>query len=181
MVHNVIESYWKLSAGKKTMVFNVNLNHNAAVYNAFRNEGLNVYSITGDTEKKERSEILQKFKVEKDAIICNVGVLTAGFDEPTIETIILNRATKSLSLYLQMIGRGSRPSENKSKFNVIDLGKNTVRHGYYDDYFDWLLVTMLQVTDYYYYFTYYTIHTHTHTHTYYSIGSIGKTKNVCNL
>jgi superfamily II DNA or RNA helicase len=137
MVHNVIESYWKLSAGKKTMVFNVNLNHNAAVYNAFKNEGLNVYSITGDTEKKERSEILQKFKAENDAIICNVGVLTAGFDEPTIETIILNRATKSLSLYLQMIGRGSRPSENKSKFTVIDLGKNTVRHGYYDDYFDW--------------------------------------------
>jgi superfamily II DNA or RNA helicase len=137
MVHNVIESYWKLSPGKKTMVFNVNLNHNAAVYSAFKNEGLNVYSITGETEKKERAEILSKFKDQKDAIICNVGVLTAGFDEPSIETIILNRATKSLSLYLQMIGRGSRPSENKSFFTVIDLGKNTVRHGYYDDYIDW--------------------------------------------
>lgn len=139
MVRNVIESYWKLSPGKKTMVFNVNLNHNAAVYHAFKEEGLNVYSITGETEKKERAEILTKFKAEKDAIICNVGVLTAGFDEPTIETIILNRATKSLSLYLQMIGRGSRPNNEsgKKKFTVIDLGKNTIRHGYYDDYFDW--------------------------------------------
>jgi superfamily II DNA/RNA helicase len=96
-----------------------------------------VYSITGETEKKERAEILQKFKQEPDAIICNVGVLTAGFDEPTIETIILNRATKSLSLYLQMIGRGSRLSENKSNFTVIDLGKNTARHGQYTDFFDW--------------------------------------------
>lgn len=137
MVNNVIESYWKLSAGKKTLIFNVNLKHNDAVYTSLLFEGLNVYSITGETEKKERAEILQKFKEEPDAIICNVGVLTAGFDEPTIETIILNRATKSLSLYLQMIGRGSRLSENKSNFTVIDLGKNTARHGQYTDYFDW--------------------------------------------
>jgi superfamily II DNA or RNA helicase len=137
MVKNVIESYWKISPGKKTLIFNVNLNHNKAVYDAFVSEGLNVYSITGETEKKERAEILTKFKQQSDAIICNVGVLTAGFDEPTIETIILNRATKSLSLYLQMIGRGSRISENKERFIVIDLGKNTVRHGYYDDFIDW--------------------------------------------
>lgn len=137
MVANVIESYWKLSSGKKTLIFNVNLKHNDAVYNALVREGLNVYKITGETEKKERAEILQKFKEQSDAIICNVGVLTAGFDEPSIETIILNRATKSLSLYLQMIGRGSRISENKEKFTVIDLGKNTSRHGQYDDFIDW--------------------------------------------
>ena len=74
---------------------------------------------------------------QQNAILCNVGVLTTGFDEPSIETIILNRATKSLSLYLQMVGRGSRLSENKEKFLVLDLGKNTTRHGAYTDYFDW--------------------------------------------
>ena len=137
MVANVIESYWKLSAGKKTLIFNVNLKHNDAVYYALLSEGLNVYKLTGETEKKERAEILQKFKSERDAIICNVGVLTAGFDEPSIETVILNRATKSLSLYLQMIGRGSRLHTNKDKFTVIDLGKNTIRHGQYTDFFDW--------------------------------------------
>ena len=137
MVRNVIDAYWKLSAGKKTLIFNVNLNHNDAVYTALLAEGLNVYKVTGETEKKERAEILQKFKDQKDAIICNVGVLTAGFDEPSIETIILNRATKSLALYLQMIGRGSRLYEGKERFTVIDLGKNTGRHGMYDTFFDW--------------------------------------------
>jgi superfamily II DNA or RNA helicase len=53
--------------------------------------------------------------------LTSVGILTTGFDEPTVDTIILNRATKSLTLY-QMIGRGSRKLPNKDMFTVIDLG-----------------------------------------------------------
>jgi type I site-specific restriction endonuclease len=137
MVLNVIEAYWKLSAGKKSLIFNVNIEHNNIVYSVLKNEGLNVYRIDGGTPKNEREQILKNFKTQPDAIICNVGVLTTGFDEPTIETIILNRATKSLALYLQMIGRGSRTYENKEFFTVIDLGLNVKRHGFYDDVFDW--------------------------------------------
>jgi type I site-specific restriction endonuclease len=48
---------------------------------------------------------------------------TTGFDD-TVDTIILNRATKSLTLYYQMIGRGSRKLPNKDMFTVIDLGNN---------------------------------------------------------
>jgi superfamily II DNA or RNA helicase len=137
MVKNVINAYWDFSAGKKTLIFNVNVAHNEVVYRELKEEGLNVYRITGETESKERKEILRKFKEESDAILCNVGVLTTGFDEPSIQTIVLNRATKSLALYLQMVGRGSRLYENKERFKVIDLGKNTIRHGFYDGYFDW--------------------------------------------
>lgn len=137
MVKNVIEAYWSKAIGKKCLIFNVNVNHNLAVYHALKNEGLNVYAIDGSTPTNERKVIIENFKNQSDAIVCNVGVLTTGFDEPTIEVIFLNRATKSLALYLQMIGRGSRISENKEKFTVIDLGKNTTRHGFYDDYRDW--------------------------------------------
>lgn len=137
MVKNVIESYWKFSAGKKTLIFNVNIKHNTSVYNAFLGEGLNVYHITGETPADQRKMILDAFKNQSDAILCNVGVLTTGFDEPSIHTVVLNRATKSLSLYLQMIGRGSRTYPDKTEFTVIDLGKNTLRHGFYDDPQDW--------------------------------------------
>lgn len=137
MVKNVLNAYWQYSAGKKALIFNVNVAHNEVVYNEFKSEGLNAYRITGDTDPKERKEILKKFKEQSDAILCNVGVLTTGFDEPSVMTIFLNRATKSLALYLQMIGRGSRLFDNKEKFTVIDLGKNTTRHGFYDGYFDW--------------------------------------------
>ena len=137
MVKNVLNAYWAKSAGKKTIVFNVNVAHNLSVYEAFKNEGLNVYEINGSTPKKEREQIINNFKTQSDAIICNVGVLTAGFDEPAIETVILNRATRSLALYLQMVGRGARTSEGKTKFTVIDLGKNTTRHGFYEHEHDW--------------------------------------------
>lgn len=137
MVKNVINAYWSKIAGKKTIIFNVNVNHNQSVYEAFVNEGLNVYKVTGDTPQNERVKSILDFKNDPHGIMCNVGVLTTGFDEPTVEAIILNRATKSLPLYLQMIGRGSRILEGKDKFHVIDLGKNTTRHGFYDDFFDW--------------------------------------------
>lgn len=135
MVKNVVNAYWTYSAGKKTLIFNVNVNHNSIVANALRSEGLRVYEITGDTPNREK--ILKEYQQDPNGIMCNVGVLTTGFDEPSIQTIILNRATKSLALYLQMIGRGSRLHESKGKFNVIDLGRNTTRHGFYDDFFDW--------------------------------------------
>lgn len=137
MVKNVVNAYWKRSAGKKTLIFNVNLKHSDAVFDAFVGEGLDVRKISGETDKAERRQIIEWFKNTPHAILCNVGVLTTGFDEPSVETIILNRATKSLSLYLQMIGRGSRLSEGKEKFTVLDLGKNTIRHGAYTDHFDW--------------------------------------------
>jgi type I site-specific restriction endonuclease len=77
------------------------------------------------------------FKDTPDAILTSVGILTTGFDEPTVETIILNRATRSLTLYHQMIGRGSRRLPNKSEFKIIDLGNNVRRFGYWQDYINW--------------------------------------------
>jgi superfamily II DNA or RNA helicase len=137
MVLNVLNAYWEKTAGKKTIIFNVNINHNDTVYNALKEEGLNAYKIDGSTPKNLRVEIINKFNNENDAIICNVGVLTTGFDCPSILTVILNRATKSLPLYLQMVGRGARTYKDKEKFTVIDLGKNTTRFGFYDKYRDW--------------------------------------------
>ena len=72
--------------------------------------------------RKAESKILKWFKETPNAILTSVSILTTGFDEPTVESIILNRATKSLTLYYQMIGRGSRILKNKNSFDVIDLG-----------------------------------------------------------
>jgi superfamily II DNA or RNA helicase len=137
MVLNVLKAYQNYSLDKKALIFNVNVNHNNTVYTAFKLGGYNVYSIDGQTPSEERKETLNKFKNEDDAILCNVGVLTTGFDEPSVHTIFLNRATKSLALYLQMIGRGSRIYDNKEHFTIIDLGKNTDRFGFYDSPYDW--------------------------------------------
>jgi type I site-specific restriction endonuclease len=70
-------------------------------------------------------------------VLTSVGILTTGFDEPAVESIILNRATRSLTLYFQMIGRGSRVIPGKDSFNVIDLGNNLARFGRWDEEIDW--------------------------------------------
>ncbi len=137
MLDKLLEAYKKHSAGKKTLIFNNGINTSIQVYYSFKDAGLPVMHLDNSATKKQRAQILKWFKETPDAILTSVSILTTGFDEPTIDTIILNRATKSLTLYYQMIGRGSRILNNKSKFTVIDLGNNYHRFGPWGADLDW--------------------------------------------
>lgn len=79
----------------------------------------------------DRTTIINKFKNKEFPVLINAGILTTGFDCPSIETVIINRATTSLTLWLQMIGRGSRTHKNKTHFNLLDFGDNASRLGHY--------------------------------------------------
>lgn len=85
--------------------------------------------VSGETPKKERERILNDFKSGEVKIVCNVGVLTTGFDFPELETVVLARPTMSLALYYQMIGRAMRPHESKKSAWVIDLCQTYKRFG----------------------------------------------------
>jgi superfamily II DNA or RNA helicase len=126
--------------GKKTLIFNASTAINKKVYDDFIKLGLNVKlfdtvneaDINPSTEKPyTRTEIINWFRSERDAILINTNVFTTGFDVDDVEVVIINRATKSLSLWIQMVGRGSRPTNKifKDKFTVIDLGQNIHEHG----------------------------------------------------
>ncbi|MEP5254178.1 MAG: DEAD/DEAH box helicase family protein [Winogradskyella arenosi] len=137
MLQKLIDAYKKHSLGKKTLIFNNGINTSINVYYAFKDAGYPVMHLDNTATKKKRKQILQWFHETPDAILTSVSILTTGFDEPTIDTIILNRATKSLTLYYQMIGRGSRILNNKSKFTTIDLGNNLYRFGPWGADLDW--------------------------------------------
>jgi len=97
-----------------TLIFNNGINTSLYVHEAFRQAGIPAMHLDNSATKKERAAILDWFKNTPGAVLSSVSILTTGFDEPTVESIILNRATKSLTLYYQMIGRGSRILKNKS-------------------------------------------------------------------
>ena len=137
MLEKLLKAYEKHSKGKKTLIFNNGISTSINVYHTFNAAGLPVMHLDNTATKKQRAQILKWFKETPDAILTSVSILTTGFDEPTIDTIILNRATKSLTLYYQMIGRGSRILNNKSKFTVIDLGNNMYRFGPWGADLDW--------------------------------------------
>lgn len=99
-------------------------------------ERLRVYNLYEENYKKfsgGRKGILKWFSTTPGSILVNVDILTKGYDEPSIEVIALYRATTSLSLYLQMIGRGSRLYEDMTNFTLFDFGGNVERLGNYDD------------------------------------------------
>ncbi|WP_299601608.1 DEAD/DEAH box helicase [uncultured Aquimarina sp.] len=137
MLGQLVQAYEKHSKGKKTLIFNNGINTSLHVYDTFRSAGYAIAHLDNTATKKQRKQILKWFKETPDAILTSVSILTTGFDEPTVDTIILNRATKSLTLYYQMIGRGSRILKNKSTFNVIDLGNNYHRFGPWGADLDW--------------------------------------------
>lgn len=137
MQEKLIHSYKYHSLGKKTLIFNNGIKTSLSVMETFKQAGFKIKHLDNTHSNEERKDILEWFKHTPDAILTSVGILTTGFDEPTVETIILNRATKSLTLYFQMIGRGSRKLPEKEDFTIIDLGNNAVRFGLWTDSVDW--------------------------------------------
>ena len=137
MQEKLVRAYEEKSKGKKTLIFNNGIATSFGVYDTFKAAGYEIQHLDHHVGEQERREILQWFKNTPDAILTSVGILTTGFDEPTVETIILNRATRSLALYHQMIGRGSRVTDTKKTFSVIDLGNNLHRFGLWDAPVDW--------------------------------------------
>ena len=137
MQQKLVQAYEEHAKGKKTLIFNNGIITSKYVYTSFKEAGYDVRHLDNTNTAKERKEILEWFREKPDAILTSVSILTTGFDEPSVETIILNRATKSITLYFQMIGRGSRILNDKKEFTVIDLGNNTARFGLWEAPMDW--------------------------------------------
>lgn len=116
---------WRLFAnGRKTICFCVNVEHSKRVASEFNNSGISAMHLDGNTPDKERDSILAAFKAGELLILVNVGIVTTGYDEPSVSCIIIDKATTSMPLYLQMTGRGSRLYPGKSDFIILDMGEN---------------------------------------------------------
>ena len=84
------------------------------------------------TYSGKREQVFDEFKHNEFEVLVNVSVCTAGFDQRDIEVVILNFATVSLSKYLQAVGRGSRVTDTKHDFYVLDAGCNVNKFGIYE-------------------------------------------------
>lgn len=136
---NVLLNYETRCKGKKTMIFNSSGKVNLLLYDKFKEAGHNVkmFDSVNKEQSGNRKEVIKWFKDHnnRDAVLLNVGVFTTGFDVTDVEAIILNRATASLSLFLQMVGRGGRVTDviYKDNFILIDGGGNIDRHQEWSD------------------------------------------------
>ncbi|MEN8122860.1 MAG: DEAD/DEAH box helicase family protein [Bacteroidota bacterium] len=142
-IENVMKGYLEYGVGKKTIIFNPTTAVNKKMHEEFIEKGIECRMFDsvnkGANKGMSRQDVVDWFIGTKDAVLLNVGVFTTGFSVNDLEVIIYNKATKSLSLYLQSIGRGSRTGDKilKDKFFVLDMGLNIKRHGKWSKNRDW--------------------------------------------
>ena len=136
----VIENYNRIAPGKKALLFASNIESSVEMCEKLQAAGLPAKHLDGNARAFERTKTLAWYRNTPGAILCNVGLFTTGFDAPETEVIILYRATQSLPLFLQMVGRGSRViPEVKEQFYILDFGENARRHGLWETDREWSL------------------------------------------
>jgi len=121
----IVATYKELCSKRKTVIFAAGVQHAKDLAKTFKKNKINASVILGETESEDRSTILQNFKNGSIPVLINVGVLTEGFDEPSIQAIILARPTKSNLLYTQIVGRGTRIDDQKDNCLIVDIADAT--------------------------------------------------------
>lgn len=117
----VLAAYREYGEERKAIVFAANVAMAHHVAEVFRGAGYSAEAVDGKTPTEERKAILRRLHDDETQILCNVGVLTEGFDEPSVSCIILAAPTKSEVKYTQMIGRGLRLYPGKTDCLVLDV------------------------------------------------------------
>lgn len=109
MLHAVVSPAVAEAQGRPTIVFGVTKAHAERLCEIFnRHPGVTAEFVTDETPSDERKAIIARFKGGATQFLCGVGIFTEGFDARA-DVIVVARPTKSTSLYIQMIGRGTRP------------------------------------------------------------------------
>jgi len=121
LAQSPVDAYRKHAPGTSAIVFchSVKAAHDAA--ETFRAAGYTAAAIDGTTEPEIRDDVLERFKAGRLEVVCNMQVLTEGFDAPRAETCILARGCGSVGLYLQCVGRVLRAFPGKTRATLLDL------------------------------------------------------------
>lgn len=138
----VISNYKRLTPNTKAICFASSIQSAERLEKEMNAKGIACGLIHSKKTDEANQNIIKLFldaRPGTQIVLINVGILTTGFDCPTIETVILYRATTSLSLYLQMIGRGSRITPNKKEFTLLDFGNNVKTHNFWEAPRTWSL------------------------------------------
>ncbi len=109
---------------RPTLVFGVKVEHAEQLAEAFRHKGLKAQAISGACSRAEREQLFADWRAGKIQVVCNCSLLTEGFDYPEIAALVIARPTLSPGLYVQMLGRGTRPAKGKQDCLVLDVMGN---------------------------------------------------------
>lgn len=139
---DLIETWRKYASGKKTIVFAIDVAHSKEIAQAYIEAGIPAQHLDGETPSDERARIMTRFRRGETLVLTNCGIVSEGFDVPSIEAIQCVRPTKSLPYWLQILGRALRPAPLKDHAIIIDHTQNWIFHGLPDEDREWSLEPM---------------------------------------
>jgi superfamily II DNA or RNA helicase len=135
-----IVKHWITSAlERKTIVFASSVEHSKNIVAEFDGAGISAKHLDANTSANIRDQTLQDWREGKFTVLSNMGLFIEGLDVPDASCCILARPTKSLTIYLQAVGRVMRPTENKTDCIILDCAGLTYEHGFVDDAREWTL------------------------------------------
>lgn len=129
----LFKTWERFCEGEPSLYFAINVKHAFKIHEQMIARGVKAAVITAKTSLEQRDQIFADLESGRVQVIISVGTLTTGVDLPCIRNIVFCRPTASKSLFIQMIGRGTRPYPGKDHFKVIDHVGNICRLGFIED------------------------------------------------
>lgn len=134
LVGDILRHWFKLAGGVKTICFASSIAHSQHIVEQFRAAGVSAEHLDCYMDDETRADILGRFERGDFTLLSNVSLLSEGFDVPDTSCMILARPTKSLTRFLQMVGRVLRPAPGKTRALLLDHSGSVERIGHpFDD------------------------------------------------
>lgn len=124
----IVETYLQHVAGRKAVVFCVNVRHGENISELFRKQGISARSVSGRMSTTERDACMRAYRAGEVDVLCACDILNEGWDCPEVEVLMMARPTLSKVIYLQQLGRGTRKSSGKECLIVFDFVDNSTKY-----------------------------------------------------
>jgi DNA repair protein RadD len=139
LVGDVVEHWLKHAAMRRTVVFATSIKHSVALCEEFLRCGVAAEHVDANTPQELRDATFERFRSGQTQVLTNCFLASYGFDLPELSCVVLARPTRSLMLFLQMLGRGLRTAPGKTDCLVLDHSGCVHRHGFAHDARAWTL------------------------------------------
>ena len=143
LVEKIIQEWFRIGKGKRTIAFCVDVEHANHVAEAFRRAGIAADTVDGSTSIKDRNRLYQALKTGELMVLTSCNVISIGFDEPSVEVGLMLRPTMSSAMHFQQLGRVMRisPQTGKEYGIILDQAGNLQRLGFPEDVENYSLPT----------------------------------------
>ena len=129
----IYREWSNIASHRKTIVFCTSIKQAEILCSYFYGQNINARVVHSQMSMEQRQNTLYNFSIGVVRVVFNVGILVAGYDEPTVDCIVFANPTKRLRRYLQQAGRGLRIAEGKKDCLMLDCANIVREHGFCND------------------------------------------------